>query len=471
MRPLELTLPLLTGLFVMWPLLTGRRRPGWVNALPLLAFVALLLHLVLEGYRWQMIPLYLLVAATGVGGAGALLSPNPVEFRRRSWPGIALVGAALALAVASLLPALLPVPRLPSPSGPYAVGTVTVEMVDATRSEIYSGSTNEPRRFLIQIWYPAAPERGARPGPWMENAQIVAPAIAEWLNLPHFFLDHLKLARASSYPEAPADPSGAPYPLLFFSHGWGGFRAQNTYQMEELASHGYVVVGLEHTYGAVVTVFLDGRPLYNNPAALPDGVPDSEYATAARRLVQQWVGDMAFALESLEAWNRGEPVGRFTGMLDVDALGVLGHSTGGAAAIEFCAANPRCDAGLGMDVWMTPVTEETLALGVSQPFLFLFSEQWPTAKNQALFGRLRQNSDPSDRVITILGTDHYDFSDLPALTPLAHQLGLKGPIRGARVQRIISDYSLAFFGAALQGEATRLLDGPSTTYPEARFDE
>jgi predicted dienelactone hydrolase len=347
---------------------------------------------------------------------------------------------------------------------------VTFDLVDDGRVEMYGQAAGGPRRFLIQIWYPAQLERGDRPAPWMENARMVAPAIAQWLNLPSFFLDHLELAHTSSNFDAPVDPSSAPYPLLIFSHGWGGFRAQNTFQMQELASHGYVIVGMEHTYGAVVTVFPDGSTAYNDPAALPEGVPEAEYDAAARRLVQQWIGDMAFALDVLEDWNQADPGGRFPDLLDGTRVGVLGHSTGGAAAVEFCATDARCDAGLGMDVWMTPVREATLDEGVPQPFLFLFSEQWPTAKNQALFDRLRRHSNAGDRTITVLGADHYDFSDLPALSPLAPQLGLKGPIPGPRVQHIINAYSLAFFDQALKGEPALLMASPSPAYPEVRFD-
>jgi hypothetical protein len=70
----------------------------------------------------------------------------------------------------------------------------------------------------------------------------------------------------------------------------------------------------------------------------------------------------------------------------------------------------------------------------------------------------------------ILGTAHYDFTDLPALSPLAHALGLKGPIRGARVQRIVNDYSLAFFDQHLLGRSSDLLEGPSPGHPEVIFD-
>jgi hypothetical protein len=72
-------------------------------------------------------------------------------------------------------------------------------------------------------------------------------------------------------------------------------------------------------------------------------------------------------------------------------------------------------------------------------------------------------------VATIKGTSHYDFSDLPFLTPLAAQMGLKGPLNGKRVTRIINDFSLAFFDLELKGTSTTILAGPSTDYPELLF--
>src|SRR5690606_7808722 len=115
---------------------------------------------------------------------------------------------------------------------------------------------------------------------------------------------------------------------ILFSHGWNGFDAQNTGQALQLASHGFVIVGMQHPYGAVVTVFADGTVAKNNPSALPSGVPDEEYEAAARALAAQWAGDMSFALDFLEEENDA-PAGPLHASLDLSRVGVYGHSTGG----------------------------------------------------------------------------------------------------------------------------------------------
>ena len=100
----------------------------------------------------------------------------------------------------------------------------------------------------------------------------------------------------------------------------------------------------------------------------------------------------------------------------------------------------------------------------------MFSELWPFERNTELFDRYYGHVDPTNRVVTILGADHYDFSDLPALSPLAPQLGLKGPINGARVQQIIDAYVLAFFDQQFKGIPSPLFSGPQANYPEVRYD-
>ena len=99
----------------------------------------------------------------------------------------------------------------------------------------------------------------------------------------------------------------------------------------------------------------------------------------------------------------------------------------------------------------------------------MFSERWPTAENNRLFDRWFHAPGGAAYDAINAGTAHYDFSDIPSLTPIAPLLGLKGPLSAKRVTRIIDDYSLAFFDRYLKQLPASLLDGPATTYPEVQF--
>jgi predicted dienelactone hydrolase len=448
MRPLEIAIPILLAIYLAWPL-TRQPRPTVVTLLPALALLATLIHFFSEGYRWQMIPLYVLTPVLAIISLIGFYKPQ-------RWTILASILTLILLAVSTVLPILLPVPRLPKPSGPYQVGTQTFVLTDAARKELYSGK-DEPRKFMIQVWYPADP----RP----------TDPIADFLHLPHFFLDHLALAKTDAYLNSPIHkPDSGGYPVIVFSHGWQGFSAQNSGQMIELASQGYVVIAMQHTYGARITVFPDGQVAMNNPKALPDGEPEAIYDPAARLLVNQWSGDIAFALDYMTKQN-SDSASPFHSALDLNRIGVYGHSTGGGAAIQFCGTDPRCKAVLGLDPFMTPVSLEVLGQGLSQPAFFMFSQVWHDdtgSKNNRLFDEFYAHVPQSKGAAFIAGTRHYDFSDLPLLSPIAPQLGLKGPINGNLMVKIADTYILAFFDATLKGQSTDLFNGDFSAFPEVK---
>ena len=459
MRPLEIIIPVLLAAYLLWPVLFGKRSMV-AELLPAAGVLLMLLHFVIEGYRWQMVPLYGLVLFFLTLSLWHLIRGGARErsLRTNRVPG-AIIGL-LVVAAAAALPVLLPVPVLLRPTGPYAVGTYSFLQVDTSRKELYSNNPTDPRRLMVQVWYPATVEKGSRPGRWMENVQIIGPAIVRRitsgrLELPSFFLDHLTLARTHSYPSAPFVSGDKAFPVLLFSHGWGGFRGQNTNLAEELASHGYVVFAVDHTYGAAATIFPDGEVIFHNLDTLPSDLPPAEYYQAANRLVKQWAGDLAYVLDTATTLNENDPLGRFTDRLDLERVGVFGHSTGGGAAVEFCAGDQRCKAGLGMDPYLVPVSKTVLEGGLSQPFLYMFSEYWSSDTNLSLFDELfGAEGNGSNRYrLDIAGTDHYDFTDLPLLTPLAYRLGLKGPLPSSEVLHIVDTTVLTFFDSLFQPDS------------------
>src|SRR5581483_5378485 len=144
------------------------------------------------------------------------------------------------------------------------------------------------------------------------------------------------------------------------------------------------------------------------------------YDTAARKLANQWAGDISYALDFLagEDQDTNSP---FHKALDLTRIGVYGHSTGGGAAIQFCGTDSRCKALLGMDPFMRPVSLEVLASGTPQPSFFMFSQGWiadmGNSKSNNLFHKFLIHDANNMGVLTIEGAKHYDFSDLPMLSP------------------------------------------------------
>jgi len=458
MRPLEILLPLLLAIYLLW----RQPRPAAIRLLPAVALVITLIHFNVEGYRWQMIPIYVLISLIG---SSALLKFKSIA----DWKPLASFLTFILVAISTALPILLPVPAIPVPNGPYKVGTTIYELTDASRKELYSGK-DEERRFQIQIWYPSKPGLSDKRAPWMNHADVFAPYIASEIKMPSFFLDHLALVKIPAYKDSKVATSKDGYPVILFSHGWNGFNAQNTGQALQLASHGFVVVGVQHTYGAVVTVFNDGTIAKNNPSALPKDAPDAEYDAAAHQLANQWAGDLGFALDFMTEQNANS-VSPFFKTLDLSLVGAYGHSTGGGAAIQFCATDSRCKALLGQDPFMRPVSVEVRERGVTQPAFFMFSQRWADdvdSLNNRQFEPFYANSKETLGAVFIQGTAHYDFSDLPLLSPLAPKLGLKGPINGRRVTTIVDDYLLSFFEMTLQAKPSELFNSQSKKYDEVK---
>ncbi len=160
MRLLEITLPVLLAIYLIWP----HPRPQLIRFLPSLALIFTIIHFGIEGNRWQMIPLYVLTLLL------TIISLTKIN-SAADWKPIASYLTLILLALSTAVPALLPIPKIPTPSGPYQIGTSIYEMTDSSRQEIYSGK-DEPRRFMLQIWYPAEVMDTDIREQWVSNAEI-----------------------------------------------------------------------------------------------------------------------------------------------------------------------------------------------------------------------------------------------------------------------------------------------------------
>jgi len=185
---------------------------------------------------------------------------------------------------------------------------------------------------------------------------------------------------------------------------------------------------------------------------------------------------MGFALDQLERLNTSDPLGRFLGRLDMQRVGVFGHSLGGATAQQFCHEDSRCKAGIDVDG--APLGN-VIGEGVTQPFLFLLSdhrsesdaETRPVEVNiRSIYDRL-----PGDRRLRIMirGANHYGFSDDGAMlkSPLVMRvMRTFGIVRldGRRQIAVTAHYLSTFLDVYLQGAPTSKLQS-QPEYPEIEY--
>lgn len=466
MRLLEIAILLIVGMSLLKPFAQRFRVVKTIEIAALVGFGILIIHLVWEGYRWQMLPVYLILVISAISSIA--------NWRRQGVdPGRSILKAGMGLILFLLIlapVAVFPVPDLQEPSGEFNVGTTILYLQDFSREEIYTEDPSDTRELNVQIWYPASLDDGGTLAPYLANLELVGPAFADFLGLPSFVLNHLNLAKTHSVLDAPLASAGSPFPVLIFSHGWGGTRTQSTFLMEELASHGYVIAAIDHPYGALVTVYPDGKVVLQKEEILTHQSQDQINDQSAKELLSTWTGDVRFVLDQFETMNASSEGNLFANGLDLERVGFFGHSTGGGNAVQSCWADNRCVAGLAMDAWLEPVAEAVIEESVNQPFMFLWSEDWGSDENKAIFNDVYEGLGGLGYSLTIAGTRHYDFSDLPLLSPLSPWLGLKGPIDGRRVMEIISAYSVAFFDEQLKGANSELLVSVSEKYNEVNFE-
>ena len=377
------------------------------------------------------------LALPPVAAPSASAAPNSAD---RSGPGATPAGPA-------------EVPRLPAPTGPHRVGTVAVHLVDRSRPDPLV-PIKPVRELMVQLWYPAATHTGPR-APYLPAE--AARQLAADTGLP---LQILAAVRTAGYESAPVKRGRGDYPVVLYSPGFGFPRAFGTTLVQDLASHGFVAVAIDHTYDAAVVQFPGGR--------VERGVsPDPLVALQAR------VADVRFVLGELTRVNAGQGVPGWRDRLDLARVGMVGHSLGGATAANAIAAGLPIRAGLNMDGSIWPPASDP-GVRIRRPFL-QFGNDDHSRYTDPTWAAFWANLHGWRRELQITGTGHLDFTDLALLLD---QMGLDkyalfpgafGPIQPARAIEIQQTYVRAFFTEHLNGRQRRLLDRPSRRFPEVTF--
>src|ERR1039457_420092 len=355
---------------------------------------------------------------------------------------------------------------LPQPTGPFAVGRAMYDWVDNTRTDSLAPVAGQKREVIVWIWYPAAAKTPLQNAEYQPAPLRAALTSYEGPLMSKFLTRDESLVRAHSGLDADLSPAQRTYPVVIMKSGIGALATDYTTLAEDLASHGFVVVGSDSPYSTVVVVFADGRIAKRTPVGDPtEDLDEAARKRVASELVKVWSADTRFELDHLERLNSADASGKFSGRLDLGSVGVFGHSFGGATAAQFCHDDARCKAG--------NVIQESLA----QPFLYLMSDHSNEKgeDSRQILANIKSICD-SDKggcqVATVRGARHFNFSDQALLKDrsLGRLAVMLGPVGERRGLAIAAACVNAFFEIHLKNTPANRLRHLSTEYPEIRFD-
>ncbi|OBZ09160.1 hypothetical protein [Bacillus sp. FJAT-26390] len=474
MRLLELFAYLMNVGLLFWIFF----KPNWLARRYFVVSLALstlltLFQLQLEGYRWQMVATYLLTVFLW-----GIVIKRKVEFRakkeqknRRSGRKKIFLGLLVLIyaLIAGILPVCLPVFSFESPTGTYAVGTVTYHWIDLKREEAYSKDPEDHRELMVQVWYPSPEGEKGKKNSYVPYLPRFSQEISKQFGVPAFLLQYLHLVKTHATVQSKLSEAAPKYPIVLFSPGMGGTRFQNMFQVEELASHGYIVVGMEHTYLSVATVFPDGKTTGFRKMNLLD-LSSSDKMTS-----EIIVKDIQFVLDQIEGLNREDSTGPFKGRLDLDRIGIFGHSLGGAAAAQMLLLDPRVKAGINMDG--TFFGEPIPKSGLKKPFMLMNSESFATKTEkqppQKMLDKYKLTLEDFNKMtkdivtrsqnslagggysLTIPHSKHFSYSDFYMYSPLLQWMEGTSP---KHEHRRINAYTVAFFDRFLQNKPSSLFN-------------
>ncbi len=332
---------------------------------------------------------------------------------------------------------------VPAPTGPSKVGTRTLDLVDADRSDPYL-ETGQKRELLVRFWYPTASNQECHPAPY------ASPAV--WNYLGRLVQVAPPRVKTNSCLDSPI--SAGSHPVVVFTHGYTGTFTDYTFLFEDLASRGYVVASVAHTFESTAVQFPDGRMATSTQGShlaksLQLNEPSTTLAVAVR------LSDLKFVMNELGRLNSAEK-SPFFGSIDMSRVALAGHSLGGMTALLGVELEPRFRAAVSLDgvapsSWFGPTRK---------PIMLLVAGSDPWDENNChLWSQLRGPR----FAVNLKGSEHITPSDAVWLTDGAIQTsgGMQKTVAAVR------NYVAGFLDVNLNVKpGNELLSGPSSDYPD-----
>ncbi|MER0246909.1 alpha/beta hydrolase, partial [Streptomyces sp. HSW2009] len=326
--------------------------------------------------------------------------------------------------------------RLPAPSGPYPVGARVLHLVDPGRADPWRPGVR--REVMATVWYPARGGAGRPPVPQMTAR--AAASFADWAPRLHpGLLPATGVDWAGTLTHARRDApvrAGRRRPVLLYTPGGGEPRTLGTCLAEELASHGSIVVTIDHPGDASAVEFPDGTLRESEFRGDPRADPELFAAVIAVR-----IADVRFVLDRLlaaadgtapRAGRRALPRG-LARAIDPHRVGVYGHSAGGTTAAQALYDDRRIAAAVNLEGHLshpgTPAGHPgplfpVAAYGVDRPLLLVGTDGFRDAEYERSWSAMLAHPRGRTTWRQLSAAHHATLTDHAALAPQLQRAGL-----------------------------------------------
>ncbi|MBI3139377.1 MAG: alpha/beta fold hydrolase [Sphingobacteriales bacterium] len=429
-----------------WLILLPRRIPGILKLLTVVIILLALAQFLIYGFYWHYLPGYLLILSISLM---AVFSTNSIGKLKLKLLQFFL----LLLLIAALLPwsIFLPVPELTKPQGDYKVGTRIFRWVDSSRAEQLTSDLTDKRNVVVQAWYPTEENAKGSSSAYLDGLGSLPEKVGI---LPRWILDHYDQINTYGVLNAPISKAQAQWPVILFLTGNGASRAFYTSLVAGLASHGYVVLAIDHPYEAMLTQLADGKIVTTIEDHRNDG-PDLTKFMEGR--LETRIADIQFVLDQLD--HPDGPNGNFFLALDKNRIVIAGHSLGGASAAAAMAFDSRIKAAANIDGTLYGDLPKPNG---AHPFLLIESKKDGSE-------RYRRYENGNQKFFKQFGggyryeipeADHYSFTDAPLLLALPARFFSGRFLQFGHIpkktQNATVDILTAFFSGALANNLTDL---------------
>jgi len=366
---------------------------------------------------------------------------------------------------------------LPKPSGKYQIGVTEIYLVDSSRKERFK--KKDFRKIYVKIWYPAIPAETQKPELYLQNytSELIQDIFMskdfsfEWLN-------KIKKSLTNSYPNAIIDSTESTYPVIIFTPGYYfGMAELYSAYMEELTSHGYIVCSVNHPYEQPYIKLPDGEEIYIKKKRTQwayfqlvfanwfqfrkQDTPEKIEKTTRyyhkmlhrfRKALDYWVDDAKFFVDYLYSEKRK---GEVLSKVNLDQIGALGQSFGGAVTGQLCLVDERVKAGVNLDCFQFG---DVIDWPLEQPFFLFQSDYQPmwNLGNTINFENIQNDF----LLLSIKNASHFVFSDGAVLPYYSEDFKVKmiGKIDGVKMMKLTNDYILDFYNVYLKGNQVKYIN-------------